>query len=64
MLVYVPFLANVFGYVPPTGMAYGIAAAITIGYYALTQVVKIIYGIIIKNKDKPKFKLEKDQEEN
>ena len=64
LLVYVPFLANVFGYVPPTGMAYGIAAAITIGYYALAQVVKIIYGIIIKNKDKPKFKLEKDQEEN
>lgn len=62
-LVYIPFMAEVFGYTPPTGIAYGITAAITLGYYGTVQIAKLIYGIIIKNKDKPKFKLENQQED-
>lgn len=62
-LIYIPFMADTFGYTPPTGIAYGITAAITLGYYGLVQATKLIYGIIIKNKDKPKFKLENQQED-
>ncbi len=63
-LVYVPFLADMFGYTPPSAVHYGITAAITLGYYALSQIAKLIYGIITKNKNKPKFKLAKDEEVN
>jgi magnesium-transporting ATPase (P-type) len=62
--VYVPPIANLFGYTQPSLFGYGITAAITLGYYAFTQVVKLIYGLIIKNKNKPKFKLAKDEEVN
>ncbi len=62
-LVYIPFIAGIFGYIPPTPTMYGVTLGITLGYYAAVQGVKIIYGIIIKNKSKPKFKLESEQED-
>ena len=62
-LVYIPYLASVFGYSPPSLACYGITAAITLGYYALAQIAKLIYCVVVKNKNKPKFKLENEQEE-
>lgn len=63
-IVYIPPVANLFGYTQPSAFAYGITAAITLGYYALTQLAKLIHVTIIKNKNKPKFKLAKDEEVN
>ena len=63
-IVYIPPVAKLFGYTQPSVFAYGITAAISLGYYTLTQLAKLIHVTIIKNKNKPKFKLAKDEEVN